>query len=57
MAEQGAGRFTAKGVAAEKASAELRHAVVLVCPNVTRRIKDRLNQSKRDRDGSLAIVD
>ena len=34
-AEQGAERFMAKWIAAEKARAELRHAVV--CPNVTGR--------------------
>ena len=35
--------------------AGLRHAVV--CPNVTGRTKDRIAQCKRDRTGSLAIVD
>ena len=54
-AEQGAGRFMAKWIAAEKVRAELRYAVV--CPNVTGRIKDRIAQSKRARAGSLAIVD
>ena len=40
---------------AEKAKAELRHAVV--CPNVTERTKERLAQSKRARAGLLALVD
>ena len=50
MAEQGA-----KWIAAEKARAGLRHAVV--CPNVTGRTKERIAQSKRARAGLLAIVD
>ena len=54
-AEQGTERFMAKWIAAEKARAGLRHAVV--CPNVTGRTKDRIAQSKRARAGSLAIVD
>ena len=54
-AEQGAERFIAKWVAAEKARAGLRYAVV--CPNVTRRTKEMIAQSKRARAGSLAIVD
>ena len=44
-ADQGAERFMAKWIAAEKARVGLRHAVV--CPNVT----------GRARAGSLAIVD
>ena len=47
--------FMAKWIAAEKARAGLRHAVV--CPNVTGRTKERIAQSKRDRSGSLAVVD
>ena len=43
-----------KLTAAEKASAGLRHAVV--CPNVTRRTKEMIAQSKRVRTGSFAIV-
>ena len=39
-AEQGAEHFMAKWIAAEKAKAELRHAV-LVCPDVTGRAKER----------------
>ena len=54
-AEQGAERFRAKWIAAEKVRAGLRHAVV--CPNVTGRTKERIAQSKRARAGSLAIVD
>ena len=54
-AEQEAEHFTAKWIAAEKAKAGLRHAVV--CPNVTGRTKKRIAQSKRRRDGSLALVD
>ena len=54
-AEQGAKRFMEKWIAAEKARAGLRHAVV--CPNVTGRTKERIAQSKRARAGSLAIVD
>ena len=48
-------RFMAKCIAAEKARAGLRPAVV--CPNVTGRTKERIAQSKRARAGSLAIVD
>ena len=44
-----------KLIAAEKAKAGLRHAVV--CPNVTGRTKNRIAQSKRARTGSLALVD
>ena len=54
-AEQGAEHFMAKWIAAEKARAGLRHAVV--CPNVTGRTKERIAQSKRARVGSLALVD
>ena len=54
-AEQGAERFMPKWIAAEKARAGLRHAVV--CPNVTGRTKEGKAQSKRDRAVSLAIVD
>ena len=54
-AEQGAERFEAKLITAEKARAGLRHAVA--CPNVTGRTKKRIAQSKRARAGSLAIVD
>ena len=42
-AEQGAEHFMAKWIAAEKARAGLRHAVV--CPNVTGRTKERIAQS------------
>ena len=45
----------AKYIAAEKAGAGLRHAVV--CPNVTGRTRERIAQSKRARTDSLAIVD
>ena len=45
----------AKWIAAEKARAGRRHAVV--CPNVRGRTKDRIAQSKRVRAGSFAIVD
>ena len=44
-----------KWIAAEKAKAELRHAVV--CPNVMGRAKERIAQSKRARAGSFALVD
>ena len=54
-AGQGAERFMAKWIAAEKARAGLRHAAV--CPNVSGRIKEIIAQSKRARAGSLAIVD
>ena len=54
-AEQGAKRFMAKWIAAEKAKAGMRHAVV--CPNVTGRIEQRIAQSKRLRASSLALVD
>ena len=45
----------AKWIAAEKAKAGLRHAVVR--PSVTGRTKERIAQSKRARAGSLALVD
>ena len=54
-AEEEAERFMAKWIAAEKARAGLRHAVV--CPNVTGGNKERVAQSKRARAGLLAIVD
>ena len=47
--------FMSKWIAAEKAKAGLRHAVV--CPNVTGRTKKRIAQSKRARASSLVIVD
>ena len=53
--EQGSERFMAKLIAAEKARAGLRHAVVV--PNVTGRTIERKAQSKQARAGSLAIVD
>ena len=54
-AEQGAEHFVAKLIAAEKTRAGLQHAVI--CPNVTRRTKERIVQIKRARAGSLALVD
>ena len=45
----------AKGIAAEKARAGLRHAEG--CPTVVGWSKDRIVQNKRARAGSLAIVD
>ena len=54
-AEQGAEHFMAKWIAAEKAKAGLRHAVV--CPNVTGRIEEWIAQSKRARAGSFALVE
>ena len=54
-AEQGAEYFMAKWIAAEKANAGLRHAVV--CPNGTGRTKERIAQRKRARAGSLALVE
>ena len=54
-AEQGMEHFMTEWIAAEKAKAGLRHAVV--CPNVTGRTKKRIIQSKRARAGSLALVD
>ena len=54
-AEQGAGHFMAKWIAAEEARAGLRHAVVYL--NVTVRTKERTAQSKQARAGSLALVD
>ena len=54
-AERGAGHFMAKWIAAEKARAGLRHAVV--CPNVTGRSKERIAQSNGACAGSLALVD
>ena len=55
MAEQAAEHFMAKWIAAAKAKAGLRHAVV--CPNVTGRAKERVARSKRARTGSLALGD
>ena len=49
------GTFMAKWIVAEKAKAGLRHAAV--CPNVTRRTKEKIAQNKRARAGSLALVD
>ena len=43
--KQGAERFMAKRIAGEKARARLQRAVV--CPNVTRRAKERMAQSKQ----------
>ena len=54
-AEHGAEHFMAKWIAAAKASAGRRHAVVR--SNVTGRTKKRVAQSKRSRVGSLALVD
>ena len=54
-AEQGVEHFMAKWIAAASARAGLQHAVV--CPNVTGRTKEMISQSKRARDGSLALVD
>ena len=54
-AEQGLARFMAKLIAAEKARAGLRHAVV--CPNVRGRTNERIAQSKRARAGSPAPID
>ena len=54
-AEQGAGHFMAKWIAAAKARAGLRHTVV--CPNVTGRAKERIAQSERAHTGLLALVD
>ena len=53
-AEEGAERFMAKWIVAEKARAGLWHGVV--CPNMTGRTKERITQSKHDLAGSLAIV-
>ena len=46
-----------KLIDAERVRAGLWHAAVIVCPNVTKRTKDRIAQSKRVRAGSLTIVD
>ena len=54
--EQEAERIMAKGTVTEKVRAGLRHAVAIVCPNVTRRTKERIAQSKRARAGSLATL-
>ena len=54
-AERGAERFMTKWIATAKTRARLRHAVV--CPNVTGRTKEWIDQSKWARAGSLAIVD
>ena len=52
--EQGAERFMAKCITADKVRAGLRHAIV--CPNVTGRTKERIVRIKRVRAGSFAIV-
>ena len=45
-------------MAAEIIRAGLRHAVVVVvCPNVTGKGKEKIAQSKRARAGSLTMVD
>ena len=54
-AEQGAGHFIAKWIAAEEVRAGLRHTVV--CTNVTGKAKERIVQSKRARADSLTLVD
>ena len=54
-AEQGAVHFKVKWIAAEKARAGLRHAVI--CSNVTGRTKERIDEGKRACAGSLALVD
>ena len=54
-ADQGAEHFMAKWIAAEKAKAGLRHAVV--CPNVTGWTLERKIQSKQARSGLPALVD
>ena len=53
--EQRAKHFMTKWIAAAKARAGLRHAVI--CRNVTGSTKEGIAQSKRARAGSLAIVD
>ena len=53
--EQGAERFMAKLIPAEKVRAGLRYE--MVGPNVMARIKKRITHSKRVRVGSLTIAD
>ena len=53
-AEHGTEHFMAKWIAAEKAKAGPRHAVV--CPNVTGRTNERIAQSKQARSGSLTLL-
>ena len=54
---EGVVRFMAKWFAADKVEAGLRYAVVVVeCPNVTRRTKARIAQSKRVRADTFPIV-
>ena len=52
MAEQEAGYFMTKWIAAAKARAGIRYAVV--CPNVTGRTEEKIAQSEQARAGSLA---
>ena len=54
-ADQRAGRFKAKWIAAEEARAGLREEVV--CPNVTGGTKQKIAQSKWARADSLAFLD
>ena len=53
-AKQGANISWQNLIAAEKARAGLRHAVV--CPSVKRKTKERIAQRKRARAGSCALV-
>ena len=54
-AKQGAEIFMTKWIAAERARAALRYTET--CPNVTRRTKERVAQSKRARTALLATID
>ena len=54
-AEQEAEHFMTKWIAAAKARAGVRHAVV--CPNVTGRTEEKIVQSERARAGLLALID
>ena len=54
-AKQRAEIFMTKWIAAERARAALRHAVM--CPNVTGRTQGRVAQNKHARTGLLAAVD
>ena len=54
-AKQGAEFFMTKWIAARKARAALRHAVI--CPNVTGSTKERVAQSKHARTDLLPTVD
>lgn len=55
--KQGAEFFMTNWMAAEKARVTLRDAVVVVCPNVVGKAKERIAQRKYSCAGLLATID